>query len=143
MNSLQAVPGLQLPVSYSQEIPTDSLMLVISPEAITFENEKVLEFESTAGARAPYEIKSSDLDEGGLRIAPLYDLLTQAKERGEIIRAKSKMRDAQGNPLPFEGVLAIQADKKVNYQVVRKVMYTAGTAGFKVFRFLAMQKEDH
>ena len=42
---------------------------------------------------------------------------------------------------PFEGILAIQADKRVNYNTIRKIMYTAATAGFKVFRFLAKQQE--
>ena len=56
-------------------------------------------------------------------------------------RAKSQARDEDGNPLPFDGVLAIQADKRISYDTLRRVMFTAGDAGFKVFRFLAMQQD--
>ena len=57
--------------------------------------------------------KPEDIDEGGMRIARLYDALNSAREKAEVLRAKSPARDAQGNPLPFDGILAIQADKRV------------------------------
>lgn len=144
-NSFTTVPGLKMPISVSPDTPPDSLQVIITPEGMTFENEKILEFVQSASeagsADGTYAFKRVDLDEGGRRIVPLYDALLKAKEKSEILRAKSKARDAQGNPLPFDGVLAIQADQRVQYDTVRKIMYTAATAGYKVFRFLAMKKD--
>ena len=71
----------------------------------------------------------------------LYQELIKAKEKSELLRLKSPARDEKGQPLPFEGVLAIQADKRVKYDTIRKIMYTAGAAGYKTFRFLAMKRD--
>jgi biopolymer transport protein ExbD len=144
-NNFTLVPGLKLPTSVSQDIPPDSLQVIVTPEAVTFESVRIVDFVQTASslnaAEAAYEFKTTDLDEGGRRIVPLFDALMKAREKSELLRAKSKARDEQGNPLPFEGVLAITADQKVQYDTIRKIMYTAATAGYKVFRFLAMKHE--
>ena len=143
-NSLTTAQGLLLPTSNSQDTPTDTLQVIVTPESMTVENERILDFQQTAGAvgnsDATYFFKVSDLDEGKKRIIPLYDALIKAKERTELLLAKSKSR-VDGKPLPFPGILAIQADKRVQYDTIRKIMYTAGAAGYKTFRFLAMKRE--
>lgn len=147
-NSFTTVPGLKLPISGSPETPADSLQVIITPEGMTFENERVVEFvvsAASAGSNddaADYKFRKGDLDEGGRRIVPLYDALVKAREKAELLRAKSKARDEQGQPLPFDGVLAIQADKRVKYDTIRKIMYTAATAGYRTFRFLATARES-
>lgn len=146
-NSFTTVAGLKLPLSASQDVPADSLHVIITPEAITFENERIVEFlQSGAGSLgnsgASYSFKAQDLDEGNRRILPLYDALIKARDKSELLRAKSKARDVGGKPLPFEGVLAIQADKRIQYDTLRKIMYTAGAAGFRVFRLLAMRRDS-
>ncbi len=145
-NSFTSVPGIKLPISKTQDLPPDSLHLIVTPEAITFENARIVEFQQTAdslnAAEPNYDFKAQDLDENGMRILALYDALNKAKEKAEILRAKSKARDAQGNPLPFDGVLAIQADKRVKYDVLRRIMYTAGAAQYQTFRLLATRIEQ-
>jgi biopolymer transport protein ExbD len=145
MNNFTSVPGIKLPISKSEDNPVDSLQVIITPESMTFENERILDFVQTAAsvgsAEGGYAFKKTDLDEGNRRIIPLYDALTKAREKSELLRSKSKARDANGNPLPFDGILAIQADKRVQYDTIRKIMYTAAAAGYKVFRFLALKRE--
>ena len=146
-NNFTTLPGLKLPLSASQDIPPDSLHLIITPEGMTFESVRIVEFDLGAGslgatdADAQYSLKSADLAEDGRQIKPLYEALVKAKDRAELLRAKSKARDAQGNPLPFDGILAIQADKRVHYDTIRKIMYTAATAGYKTFRLLALKRD--
>ena len=144
-NNFSSVQGIQLPYSSSPDSPPDSLQVIITPEGMTFENSRILDFSQTQASvgstEAIYAFKPSDLDEGGRRIVPLYDALIKARDKAELLRAKSKARDEQGQPLPFEGVLAIQADKRVNYDTIRKIMYTAATADYRVFRFLAQKRE--
>jgi hypothetical protein len=123
------------------------LQVIITPESMTFEGEKILEFRQTAAAAgstdAGYAFKETDLDSrhGGHGILPLYDALMKAREKAELLRVKSPARDAEGKPLPFEGVLAIQADKRIQYDTIRRIMFTAANAGYKIFRFLAMKKD--
>lgn len=145
-NNFSSVQGIKIPYSKSELNPPDSLHLIITPEAMTFESERILDFNTsadlnTASDEVSYSFKKSDLDERGFRIMPLYDALVKAKDKSELLRAKSKARDETGAPLPFDGVLAIQADKRISYDTLRKVMYTAGAAGYRVFRLLAMKRE--
>ena len=145
LNNFTSPKGLQLPISSSPDSPNDSVQVIVTPESLTVENDRILDFLQAAGTvgnidSAVYAFKQTDLDEGGRRIVPLYDALIKAREKTEILLAKSKAR-ADGKPLPFEGILAIQADKRIKYDTVKKIMYTAGTAGYKVVRFLAMKKE--
>ena len=144
-HNFTTVPGMQLPLSASPDMPPDSLYVIVTPEGMTFENERVLDFIQSAAAagslEAKYEFKKDDLDEGGRRIVPLFDALTKAREKAELLRAKSKARTETGEPLPFDGILAIQADKKVRYETLRRIMYTAASAGFRTFRFLATRRE--
>lgn len=145
-NNFATVPGLKLPISGSPDNPPDSLQVIITPEGMTFENERILDFVTTAAMagsadEANYALKTTDLDENGRRIVPLYDALIKAREKSELLRTKSAARDTEGKPLPFEGILAIQADKRVQYDTIRKIMYTAAAAGYKTFRFLALKRD--
>ena len=144
-NNLATIPGIKIPTSAAQDDARDSLQLIITPEAMVFESDRILEFAKAAtdagDASGGYAFKKTDVDEGGRRILPLYDALMKARDKSELLRAKSQKRDEQGNPLPFDGVLAIQADQRIEYDTLRKVMYTAGTAGYKVFRFIARKKD--
>ncbi len=143
-NNFSTSPGLELPISSSPDAPTDSIQVIITPESMTVENERILDFLQTAAnigsGEAKYDFKTRDLDEGGRRIVPLYDALMKAREKTELLLAKSRARE-NGKPLPFEGVLAVQADKHVRYDTIRKMMYTAAAAGYKVFRFLGTKRE--
>lgn len=144
-HNLATVAGIKLPMSMSPEDASDSLQVIITPEAVTFEDQRILEFTQSAAAvgstEGTYAFKQTDLDEGGRRIVPLYDALMKAREKSELLRAKSQARDKEGKPLPFDGLLAVQADKRVQYDTLRKIMYTAAAAGYRVFRFLAMKHE--
>jgi biopolymer transport protein ExbD len=144
-NSFQSAAGLKLPISASEDNPPDSLQVIVTPAAMLFDNEKILEFAQSAAnvgsADATYSFNKRDLDEGGRRIVPLYDALMKARDKNELLRAKSSARDKNGKPLPFEGFLAIQADKSIQYDTIRRIMYTAAAAGYRVFRFLAMKKD--
>lgn len=145
-SSLTLAQGVTLPTSTSPDFPSDSPQVIITPESITVEDERVLDFVQTeddlGSGEAGYKFKGSDLDEGGKRIVRVYDALVRAKEKAETLRSRSKVRDAQGNPPPFDGALAIQADKRVQYDTVKRVMYTAGAAGYRVFRFIALAKDQ-
>ena len=145
-NSFNPAPGLQLPTSASTDLLLDSLAVIVTPEGMTFENERILDFNMNANqagtADATYEFRSTDLDENGRRIVPLYNALVRAREKAELITAKSGVLGPDGKPAPFSGVLAVQADKRIQYDTIRKVMYTSAAAGYRTFRFLALRREQ-
>ncbi len=141
-NSLTTSKNMELPFSDSKETPTDSLQLIITPEAISIDNERVIDFEQQANnlsSPANYALKASDLDQQNRRIIPLFDALMKSRSKTELLLTKSGPVD---KPIEFPGILAITADKHVSYDTLRKVMYTAGTAGYKVFRFIALKRDS-
>jgi biopolymer transport protein ExbD len=146
MNSLQVIQGLEMPVSSSPDEPRDSHQVIITPEGITFENARIVDFmqdaASTGATEGTYKFNDADLDENGRRVVALFNALVAAREKSELLKQKSPVRDAQGNPLPFDGILAVTADKRIQYDTLRKIMYTAGAAGYKTFRFIALKKES-
>ena len=143
MNAYSEVPGIKLPESMGKKAPQDALSLVIKPEAIVFEHQRVVEFKkspnSISNQEPKYQFQQNDLSEGGLKIIPLYEALIQKKEQSEIIQARYEGTEKTNQKLRFDGVLAIQADKKIQYNTLRKIMYTAGDAGYEVFRLLASE----
>lgn len=136
-NNFTTLPGMELPLSGSVDIPSDSLHVIVTKEGITFEGKRVLDFKANMQS---IHFNNQDLDENGRRILPLFAALTEARQQSEVLRSKSTVKDTEGHSLQFDGILAIQADKRVQYDVIKKVMYTAASAQYKVFHFLALQK---
>ncbi|MBI2606713.1 MAG: biopolymer transporter ExbD [Deltaproteobacteria bacterium] len=157
---------ITLPISTAEEIPSDALNLVIEPVGILFDDKRVLEFKTEPAApgapatepkaeTAAYEVDPKHLADGGRRILPLYDAMVKARENAELLMSKAVWVAAKkaGEAAPpgqqakeivkpkFQGVLTIQADKAVRYDLIRKVMYTAGAAGYKVFKLITIKKE--
>lgn len=146
-----ASTNIRLPMSSTESVPADALNVVIEPTGIIFDNIKVLNFKNTTAEtkveNATYEIDSSALSDGGRKINSLYDAMVKARENSELLMAKAiwKKKTSQGEevivPPRFEGVLTVQADKSVRYELLRKVMYTAGAAQYKVFKFITIKKD--
>lgn len=139
------IPGMEMPESRSRDIPTETPHVIVTPKGIYFNENIVMEFEQSESLddSAPQYIYPKEyLDERGLRVIPLYDALMKDKERSELLRAKSQARDEQGNPLPFDGVVSVQADKTVTYQTLQRVFYTAAAADFRQFRLIAKKIEE-
>jgi len=42
----------------------------------------------------------------------------------------------------WTGDLLVQADKNVNYDLLRQIMYTAGLAGYRQFRLTVEKREE-
>ncbi len=140
-NSFTTIQGIKLPYSKSKDIPKDSLHLIVTPSGITFEGKTVVSFVTAPGEPSQYAFAAEDLAEGNQKIWKLFDALTKARQTAEENHKRLPLRDSAGNPIPFDGVLAIQADQKVMYDTIRKIMYTAGLAQFRTFRFLALRQE--
>jgi biopolymer transport protein ExbD len=152
---------INLPISTTEDVPSDALHLIIEPTGIIFDNVKVVDFILPQGKNpndlkpedSTYEIDSTLLGDGGRKILPLYDAMIKAKENAELLMSKTKWvtpsntSNAQNTvnkettTPKFQGIITIQADKSVRYELLRKIMYTAGSAQYKVFKFIAIKKE--
>jgi len=133
--------NLQLPVSKAPETFGEGMALVIAKDQIMLDSEQVLQF-----AGNPAELKFA-LPEGAIDtssaergILPLYDSLLKKKQDFETLASRSP--DPKAALLNWSGELLVQADKEVPYEIVRRVMYTAGMAGYKIFRLTVEKQPD-
>lgn len=148
--------NIKLPNSSAEELPADAINVIVDPMNIIVDSEKVLEFKLPPGAQpattpavnsltnATYEIDPRLLADAGRRILPLYDALVKQREKTELLMSKAAWKDKEGKATAtpkFQGALIIHADKAVRYEVLRKIMYTAGAAQFKVFKLVTVKKD--
>jgi biopolymer transport protein ExbD len=151
-------PNIKLPNSTAEELPGDAINVVIDPLGIMVDNEKVLDFKNPPAPQpnpvggppiinsdqATYEIEPAFVGDAGRRILPLYDALMKAKDKASLLMSKAVWKDAQGKTIDqpkFQGTMIIHADRNVRYELLRKIMYTAGAAEYKVFKLVTVKKD--
>lgn len=138
-------PGIEMPISSSDSVAEEAFHIALTKDALFFEQEEVLQLETVTSQKTGETLsrfKRQDLASDGQFIPELYDRLQAAKEKTELLMVQSEERDDAGEPLPFHGVVAIQADKSIPYDTLRRVLFTAGTAGYRVFRLLAKRPQE-
>lgn len=109
--------GLKLPTSTAYTDPVEALRLVVSMDGIYVDDEKVVELENG-------EIKKVDLDSNDSDfIRTLYEALDKQAVKTRTIAEKNET-------VEFDGKVVMQADSRLNYALLKKVMYTSSLAGY-------------
>ena len=70
--------------------------------------------------------------ENGRLIVPLYAELLKQSESSKAIALKKGVK--------FEGTIILQSDKDAAFSLVKKVLYTAGRAGYNDIKFAAVKQ---
>jgi len=102
---------LQLPLSSSKKQPSPSLMLEVTRDGVVAEGRKLAENKSFAA--------SADL-----LVISVYDWL---------VRKKNKTAAQQKR-------IVIQCDRDIEFNIVKRVMYTCSKAGFTDFSVLVIEE---
>jgi len=142
--SIMQVPQedkLTLPVSKSTELFGEGIVLMIAKDQILVAEEAVLQFTGDYKENK-FELPEGAMDaEGGGRILAIYDILKRKKEEFDTLASRSE--NPEEAMKKWTGELLVQADKEAPYEIIRRVMYTAGMAGYKQFRLtVEKQAED-
>lgn len=143
---------ISLPLSQAEDLPIDATNVIIEPTQLLLDGEKILDFKQAQepeaqdlkAEQATYEVESRMLSDAGRRILPLYDALVKSREKAELMMSKAVWKDKDGNVTQpkFYGTLIIHADKSIRYEILRKIMYTAGAAQYKTFKFVTVKREE-
>lgn len=153
LSQMQVPPQdkLELPQSKSSEIFGEGIVLMIAKDQIMVDSEAVLQF-ATDDKQTPFlipepgsivkdaagnDIKVQE-DDGSRGILPIYDVLKRKRDEFETLASRSP--NPEEAKKKWTGDLLVQADKAVPYELLRKIMYTAGVAGYKQFR-LTVEKQ--
>jgi biopolymer transport protein ExbD len=125
---LQAGKDIELPASTSQAAEAgDLISVVVGLDAITVNEREIVKLEKGVFNAAVLDAKRDS------RIAPLYTHLT---EKFQDLLRKGAQPAAAGDDSKLPVVL-LQADKRLPYATLARVMRTCGEAGFTKFRFAA------
>ena len=110
--AMTPVPGVNLPESSSNTTAQAAIVVAIFDNTIMIDGQVVAQVSRMAG--------SNDL-----LIEPLADRLDEARDRVvEIARRR-------GGGEEFHGRVAIQGDRKIEFSILQRVMYTCGYSGYE------------
>lgn len=122
--TVTASEDVRPPLSTTRTTPKDTIAITVTPKSILVGDKKKVELVNMA-------VKPGDLD--GKRILPLDAALSKEVEKLKYI--------AERNPnAPFNHEVAIIGDKRVPYELLSSVLYTAGQNELENFRFVVLQK---
>jgi len=129
---------LELPVSTVKKAPEMAVNVVVSKSNIVVDGIPVLSLEKAPDPDNPGQSKLQVPEDhrNGQLIDPLLDELSKKADTAKNIGAQSGSAEHE-----FKGRLLIQCDKKLPFEVLRQVMYTAGQAQFSEFKFVVYKQE--
>jgi biopolymer transport protein ExbD len=129
---------LELPVSTVKKQIEMAVNLIVSKKNIVVDGVPVLSLEKVPDEDNPGQSKlqvPEDQRNGQL----IEALLDELSKKADI--AKNIGQQSGSEEHAFKGRLLIQCDKKLPFEVLRQVMYTAGQAQFSEFKFVVYKQE--
>lgn len=137
--SIVQADKLELPVSRSNEVFGEGIVLAVTQDKITVDDEAVLDFVGDfREKRFQLPEGSFDSSNAGRGILAIYDVLRKKREDFETLASRTE--NPQEAMKKWKGDLLLQADKDVSYELLRQIMYTAAMAGYTQFR-LTVEKQ--
>jgi biopolymer transport protein ExbD len=115
---------LKPPISTTRLTPKDTVAITITPKHVLVGEKSKVDLESGA-------LKPSDLS--GRLIVPLDAALKKEVE-------KAKTIESRGGTV-FSHELTVIGDKRIQYDLLMSVLYTAGQNELENYRFIVIQKE--
>lgn len=126
---------LQVPVSTARKPPKMAVNVVVSQKEIVVDGKSILDLGSYSDPEtgAPTVAVPAE-KKRGQSIPELYEVLFDKAESQKQINARLGEE--------FKGQILLQCDKRLPFEVIREVMYTAGQAQFSEFRFVVIKSGD-
>lgn len=109
--------GMELPFSSSYTEPVEAVRLVVSVEGIFVEDKQIVTLNEGQVMSGDVDAQDPDF------IRELYKELDRHAERSKEIADQNEEHE-------FDGKVVMQADKRLDYATLKKVMYTTSLAGY-------------
>jgi len=124
--SLTQSEDIKPPISSTRAVPKDTVAVTITPKDILVGDRVVVELQNG-------QVPPSLLD--GRLVKPLDVALRREVEKLKLIASR--------NPAaPFSRELSVIGDRKIPYDLLLTVLYTAGQAELENYRFVVLQKGE-
>jgi biopolymer transport protein ExbD len=119
---LYMTKDIKLPDAYHGAMLERAPVISVSAEAVTFDGKMLLQ--------------TADLERGDvLNVPELEDALRDEKRRYEQIHANDPDH-------PFRGLVNVQADRRIPFKVIKRVMFACNQSGFGNINFAALSRES-
>ncbi len=123
--TVTASEDIRPPVSTTRQTPKDTIAITVTPKAILVGDRRKVELINM-------QVQKGDLE--GKKILPLDAALKKEVEKLKYI--------AERNPAaPFNHEVSVIGDKRIPYELLSSVLYTAGQNELENFRFIVIVKE--
>lgn len=125
--AMTASEDIRMPISSTKQTPKDTVAVTITPRNLIVGEKPVLALQNGAVPK--------DALEGQRLIIPLSNALKKEVEKLKYI--------ADRNPAaPFTKELSVIGDKKIPYDLLLSVLYTAGQNELENYRFVVIQGDE-
>lgn len=121
-------PDVKLPISESQDISNNGVMVQVSTTTIWVDDKTVFDLKEKSSG--------SIYDHDGMRIVPLYNELVRKKKLVKQVQLKAA--DAP----KFSGIINLIVDKSIKYSFMKKLLYTCADAGYAQYKFVVLGEEN-
>jgi biopolymer transport protein ExbD len=119
---LYLTKDIKLPDAYHGAMLERAPVISVSAEAVTFDGKMLLQ--------------TADMERGDiLNVPELEDALRDEKRRYEQIHANDPDH-------PFRGLVNVQADRRIPFKVIKRVMFACNQSGFGNINFAALSRES-
>lgn len=115
--------GLMLPTSNVEKTATEALSIKVSQNTILVENTLVVSSDDY----------SKLMNQKDYLIKPLYNVLLKHAKEAKVSSEKFKS--------DFSGKISIQGDVAIPYNILTRVMYTCGQAGFPAMNLVVYKRD--
>lgn len=117
---------ISLPYSSSMTAPVNALQMVVTQKAVMVDQEKVVDIVNG-------DIPKEELVQG-LLVKPLALKLKKQKDRNIVQNDVDKKS--------FAGMIVMQADKGLQFSVLKKILYTAELSDFVNLKLAVLKKDE-
>lgn len=127
VSDFSVAKDITLPQSTAVRPPEPALQLVVTQSAILLDDKEVVKISNGKISRA-------DLWKDGVTIVKLAQALKAQKDKALYIQQRS-------DKTSFTGVIVMQADQNLKFELLKKVIYTAGVQDFVMLRLAVIKKQ--
>jgi hypothetical protein len=135
--SVAASDDLQIPISTAEKAPKLAVNLIVSRKDVVVDGEWVVDLNQEVDDNGEVQILVPAEEKKGQLISKLYDRLLEKAETSKDLGGRTGRED-----FDFKGEILLQCDKRLPFEVIRQVMFTAGQAQFGNFRFVVIKGSE-
>jgi biopolymer transport protein ExbD len=128
VTEFQAAKDITLPTSSALAPPMPALQLVVTQKEIILDDKPI-------AAIVNGDIDKAELYRDGVTIVKLAQALKEQKDRSLYVQQHNDTHS-------FTGTIVLQADKSLNFNLLKKVIYTAGVSDFVMLKLAVLKRVD-